>query len=228
MKNIKSDKINTKEAIYLAAKRLYLENGFEATPITMIAKEAGINFGLVTYYYKTKDMIARDMINNNYETLHGILNNYVPENERLLLFFTFNRLHFALTDIDRNYDRFMYEMNKHDLIEDAIRNSRQIEVFKEIIALSPVIEDKDIAFECMFIEHLGAMRLLVVKQYEKLLNITKSELCELGNYMFFQTFKSALYDLDYLKKISEQSKSIVQDVLRDHPYLKETKNYLCI
>jgi|GEM_PF-3527708 len=93
---MESVEITAKEKIYNTAKQLYLENGFENTPITLIAKEAGVTLGLVTYYYKTKDIIASDMLNLNFETLYAHLIKYLPENDGLLQFVAFNQLHFKL------------------------------------------------------------------------------------------------------------------------------------
>ena len=38
-----------------AALKLFVENGFHATPTSMIAKEAGVANGTLFHYYKTKD-----------------------------------------------------------------------------------------------------------------------------------------------------------------------------
>lgn len=122
--------MNTRDKIYNTAKRLYLENGYANTPNTMIAKEAGVNLGLVTYYFKTKDLIASDMLNNNYETLYSHLLKYLPPDDELLQLITFFKLHFKLAGIDPHYDRFIYEMNKFDLLEKATGMATSIRCIK--------------------------------------------------------------------------------------------------
>ncbi len=45
------------EKILAAAERLFLENGYEATSTTQIAREAGCNQALVHYYFRTKEKL---------------------------------------------------------------------------------------------------------------------------------------------------------------------------
>lgn len=50
--------IESKRKIYETAKGLFYEYGFENTSVDAIAKKAGVPKGLVTYYYKKKEMLA--------------------------------------------------------------------------------------------------------------------------------------------------------------------------
>lgn len=45
--------------ILTAARKMFLAKGYKAATVRDIAKEAGVNHGLVTYYYKTKSDLAQ-------------------------------------------------------------------------------------------------------------------------------------------------------------------------
>lgn len=52
--------VNSKETEVLildAARKVFLENGFDGTSMQMIASEAGINKALLHYYYRSKDRL---------------------------------------------------------------------------------------------------------------------------------------------------------------------------
>jgi AcrR family transcriptional regulator len=54
--------MNKKNKIFLAARKLFVERGFHATPTSLIAEEAGVASGTIFYYFKTKE----EMINQLY------------------------------------------------------------------------------------------------------------------------------------------------------------------
>ncbi len=53
----KSDKENTEEKIFNAAKKVFLEKGSSGARMQEIADEAGINKSLLHYYYRSKDKL---------------------------------------------------------------------------------------------------------------------------------------------------------------------------
>lgn len=54
----------TKELIIATARRLFLDNGFQNTTLTMISQESGVNRGLIYYHFKDKGEL-RDLIMNS-------------------------------------------------------------------------------------------------------------------------------------------------------------------
>lgn len=221
--------MNTRDKIYNTAKRLYLENGYANTPNTMIAKEAGVNLGLVTYYFKTKDIIASDMLNNNYETLYSHLLKYLPTDDELLQLITFFKLHFKLTGIDPHYDRFIYEMNKFDLLEKATRDGNLYELYKTLVAQNNQIasSDKGLTLDCAVTASFGVIRALTMKQYEKEIQISKEEIFDLCiNQMFY----SLKIDSNHLliKSLISSANCTIDRLLEEYPQLTQVKNYLYI
>jgi AcrR family transcriptional regulator len=53
---------NKKEVILAAALKLFALNGYSATPISLIAKEAGVSQGLMYNFFKSKKELLREMI----------------------------------------------------------------------------------------------------------------------------------------------------------------------
>ncbi|AFA47535.1 TetR/AcrR family transcriptional regulator [Acetobacterium woodii] len=219
--------MNTRDKIYNTAKRLYLENGYENTPNTLIAREAGVNLGLVTYYFKTKDIIASDMLNNNYETLYSHILNYLSSQDELLQLITFFKLHFSLTEIDPHYDRFIYEMNKFDLLEKATRAGNLYVLYETLVDQNDQIEeaDKNILCDYAVTASFGVIRALTIKQFEKEILLTKEELFDLSINQMFYSLKISNNPL-LLKSLISSATSTIDRLLKEFPQLKKVKSYL--
>ena len=51
-----------KQLVLHTAARLFLQNGYTATTLRQIAKEAGVNIGSVMYLYESKENILCDLV----------------------------------------------------------------------------------------------------------------------------------------------------------------------
>ncbi len=56
---------STKEKILDAAERLFAENGFEATSLRDITREAGVNLAAVNYHFHSKDDLIRTIFSRH-------------------------------------------------------------------------------------------------------------------------------------------------------------------
>lgn len=70
--------MDKQEQILTTALRLFVENGFHATPTSKIAKEAGVANGTLFHYYKTKE----DLIVSLYLYVKSKMGAYVEENSK--------------------------------------------------------------------------------------------------------------------------------------------------
>ena len=59
----------TEQAIMEAAEELFLENGYNLTTTTMIAKKAGVTHAMLHYYFRTKEHIFVKVLDKNMEEL---------------------------------------------------------------------------------------------------------------------------------------------------------------
>ena len=53
--------MDKRESILYTALRLFVENGFQATPTSRIAKEAGVATGTLFHYFKTKEELINEL-----------------------------------------------------------------------------------------------------------------------------------------------------------------------
>jgi AcrR family transcriptional regulator len=64
MKNIKDTKKGTKERILKTAEQIFASKGFDGSRVDEIAQKAGVNKALIYYYFKSKEDILEELMNN--------------------------------------------------------------------------------------------------------------------------------------------------------------------
>lgn len=78
---------STEERIKEAAKKVFLEKGFDGTTTRDIAKEAGINSALMNYYFRSKEKLFQsifdDMCRLMFEGLLEIMNQPISLREKI-------------------------------------------------------------------------------------------------------------------------------------------------
>ena len=62
---------NTRNIIYTTCKRLFYENGFDATSHSMILEESGVNPGTFSYHFKSRENVAGLINAEMVEATHG-------------------------------------------------------------------------------------------------------------------------------------------------------------
>jgi len=68
---------STEEKIKDAARRLFMQKGFEATRTRDIATEAGINLALLNYYFRSKEKLFEIIVKENMGQFMEIISNIV-------------------------------------------------------------------------------------------------------------------------------------------------------
>src|SRR5258707_12651853 len=72
---------STEEKIKAAAKKLFTQNGFDATRTRDIAEEAGINLALLNYYFRSKQKLFDIIMMENFrQFIGGMSTNFQDEN----------------------------------------------------------------------------------------------------------------------------------------------------
>lgn len=80
VKKIVEKEESTEEKIKAAAKKLFTQNGFEATRTRDIAEEAGINLALLNYYFRSKQKLFDIIMLENFrQFIQGISVNVFDE-----------------------------------------------------------------------------------------------------------------------------------------------------
>ncbi|MCG2729156.1 MAG: hypothetical protein L6276_02555, partial [Acetobacterium sp.] len=154
---------------------------------------------------------------------------YLPTDDELLQLITFFKLHFKLAEIDAHYDRFIYEMNKFDLLEKATRDGNLFELYKTLVNHNDQINasEKELLCDCAVTASFGVIRALTMKQFEKEIILTKEELFDLCINQMLYSLKINYNNL-LLKSLISSAKCTTDRLLDDYPQLKTVKNYLYI
>lgn len=114
---------NTELAISAAAEELFLENGYNLTTTTMIAKKAGVTHAMLHYYFRTKEHIFVKVLDRNMDELlasfHPVMRKDAPFWESLE------------TGISTHFDFLMKHPKLPAFLYDTVRfNPELIENYK--------------------------------------------------------------------------------------------------
>lgn len=108
-----------KDRLYRAACDLFVEKGFRDTTVRDIANRAGVNSGLMHYYYKSKRNIALDIVEKMAFEAQKIIERDVDRMASPALFLGLIMrltLYFLYSDVNA---RFYTDCLKEDILEEA-------------------------------------------------------------------------------------------------------------
>lgn len=69
------DEVDTRQRIARAALGAFADRGFDGASTREIARRAGVNQGLITYYFRTKETLWREAVTLVFDDARGILEN---------------------------------------------------------------------------------------------------------------------------------------------------------
>ncbi|GAB4046512.1 TetR/AcrR family transcriptional regulator [Spirosoma litoris] len=144
---------DTEQKIKTAARKVFLEQGYEGAKIRQIAREAGVNLAMVNYYFRSKDQLFRSIYQDIFREFMGrmaiLLNEETPlevkiwkivdrytdfimENQQLPLL--------ILAEQRKEGPKFMKELNVKSFINDSyLKKQLQEEAKKGLIrAIDPL------------------------------------------------------------------------------------------
>ncbi|WP_195268381.1 TetR/AcrR family transcriptional regulator [Eubacterium sp. 1001713B170207_170306_E7] len=124
---------STKQKIYEAAKKLFIQEGFGVSS-RKIACQAGVNLGLITYYFKTKNNIALMIMKETYEIIGAHLKYVIDPGEDLLLYLiTYLNICYRAHHSE-NGQLFFTQMFEEDLIEESIyTGNNQTALYRKLV-----------------------------------------------------------------------------------------------
>lgn len=71
--NTSDEKPDKRQALLEVAERLFAQQGFEAVSVRQLAKEAGTNVAMVSYYFDSKDGLFQELIASKFPHTRGVL-----------------------------------------------------------------------------------------------------------------------------------------------------------
>ena len=79
-----TEHIDKKEAILLAAEKLFSQEDFDAVSVRDLAKAANVNVAMISYYFGSKEKLFETLIISRIETSQGSLKDIVSSDKTLL------------------------------------------------------------------------------------------------------------------------------------------------
>lgn len=80
--NNSMEEIDAETKIKTAARKIFLEHGYEGAKIRQIADEAGVNLAMVNYYFRSKDQLFKSIYTDTFRDFLGrmtmMLNDETP------------------------------------------------------------------------------------------------------------------------------------------------------
>lgn len=136
------DATKTRQKILDAAQQAVLERGFAATSVDTIQEAAGISRGTFFYHFKTKDDLARTLIERYADADRQLIDDFMSRAETLsrdplqqvLLFISLHEDLFKDMDgvlpgclfASYSYEAGLFDARTHDLIEGSITYWREV------------------------------------------------------------------------------------------------------
>ena len=113
---------DTKESILRSAERLFAEKGFELTTVREIASKSGVNVAMIYYYFKTKEGLHQEIIEDSFNHLFRSLKEGVDQEKEP---------EEKIYDIIKVYiDFFFHHKDLHRIIlRETVSRSGHIEMF---------------------------------------------------------------------------------------------------
>ncbi|MFZ7119604.1 MAG: TetR/AcrR family transcriptional regulator [Eubacteriaceae bacterium] len=181
--------IETKKNIYMTAKQLFYEYGYRKTTIRLIAKHANVPIGLITYHFKNKDNIVKDIYNDYINNIFLLLDSSTEENIKstLLRQITGLRIYYNNILIDENNSNFFYEQmlknsNFRILFDTVERNYKKI--LNEFNIFIPSNE-----YRAYIISEFGARHELLLSYFSGNLDFSIQELVDVISCIAPRLFK---------------------------------------
>lgn len=86
--NVQSEIVDKKDAILKSTLKIIRSNGFQGTPISLIAKDAGVASGTIYHYFASKDAIILELYNTiRKEMLAAMFDDVIKESDFKSRFF---------------------------------------------------------------------------------------------------------------------------------------------
>ncbi len=110
--------LKTKNKIIQASKSLFYFNGYRKTTVQGIADLADVNLGLISYYFKSKDNIAKTIFIGFLKEIEQEVSKTYPDNDNdiLPLYMAKERIFFDIILKNENYQRFYREIINSNMV----------------------------------------------------------------------------------------------------------------
>lgn len=214
-RNGKEDK---KEEILKVATKLFTVQGYSKTGMRQIAKEANVSLALITYYFSTKDEIARLIARQISSQNSRCIDKYVDVHEDPILHLgvLVNLDHMIFSSKD--YAAFYKDILREDIMLDVIASSglRTYTCIRD--KYCPEMSDQEIKRLGWYGNHISVSLERTLVLYADHLNLIQEPIPNLVFDSFMSFWKFPQVD-EILKKKKEECRELAERILRENPEL---------
>lgn len=199
-----------RQEILSVARKLFLQQGYDATSVRQIAQQLDISLGLVSYYFKTKRDIAVEILDIQMQKQKELLSEYVSQRDDPILYSgALTRLQCQIMSSPR-FQLFYKDALREDIYFDQISHSG-IDTYRFInekyqLGLS---DDYLILYGNFIAASLERTLVLYAAQNQLVGDIPD---------MLFLTYMGRFYGSeDFLKECCKKNCKIVERIFKEHP-----------
>lgn len=218
---------STKQTIYETAKLLFFEDGYKVGS-RKIATEAGVNQGLITYYFKSKKNIALMLLRENFEIIAIHIKYFVdPQKDILLFMLTFIKIAMSSIITSPKYARFIQQISEENLLEESIRfGNNQTEYYEKLVKdlMPPNGKSLEKNLSIFLATVYGIQRNLAIR-FDEAIAISFEEQFDLLLRSFIWGLRLE-YSEEQILALQHKVENLSDAIFATHPDLKHPENYL--
>ncbi|WP_347157785.1 TetR/AcrR family transcriptional regulator [Pontibacter chitinilyticus] len=169
-----------KEMILETALNLFSDKGYDATPTSLIAKEAGVSEGLIFKHYASKENLLETIIKAGYRRITEKSKGVVMESDPEKLISNVLDMPLKLVEEERNFWRMQFRLvdeevaQKHHLRYSQSVMQKLVEAFRKLDYAQPELES-----EILMLMVEGLWRLYLTNEdkshFNQMLDLIKSK-----------------------------------------------------
>lgn len=207
-----------KEEILHIATKLFMLQGYRKTGMRQIAKEANVSLALITYYFNTKDEIARLIVGQISSQDSHCIDKYVNVSEDPILHLgvLVNLDHMVFSS--RDYEAFYKDVLREDIMLNVIAFSG-LKTYRCIRnKYCPEMSDQEIQRLGWYGNHISVSLQRTLVLYEDRLDLLEEPIPNLvfDSFMSFWKFPEVEQILEKKKK---ECRELAERILKENPYL---------
>lgn len=173
--------IKTKKDIILeTAMNLFAENGYNATPTSLIARKAGVSEGLIFKHYTNKENLLDMVVKAGYRRVMETSKGLVMEDDPKKLIANVLTMPLILVEEDRAFWRMQFKLANEEIAQKHHTRYSHSIIKKLVAAFSELgYQEPELEAEYLLLTVEGLWRLFSIDEdkakFVKLLNLIKSK-----------------------------------------------------
>ena len=127
---MKKERVNRKALIVATALRLFATEGYDSTPISRIAKEAGIAQGLLYNYFRSKGELLQAIIKEGFDQIREEMQPYLNATDPAKALKEHIGLSLQLVERHRDFWKLVHSLRmQHATLRDAMQQVQEVNAF---------------------------------------------------------------------------------------------------